>query len=433
MPHTKLTRLALAAATVLIITASVRAGEGDWPRFRGPNGQGISDATTVPAKWTADDYNWKVKLPGTGHSSPVLWGDRVFLTCSDAETAKRMIVCLKAADGSKVWQRDYESKTYMQNDANSFASSTPAADAGGIVVTWSTPEEITLVALDSGGKDVWRRNLGPLVAKHGSGQSPIILGDLVILANDQEDLNRMLMTGGPPSGKRAAGKSSLIALDRKTGQLRWQIARQTALAAYSTPCVYQPEGGRPEIIFTSTAHGITAVDPAAGKVNWEVGGIFKDRCVGSPVVAPGLVFAGYGMGTSGALYVAVRPGSAEKKAEIAYEIPKPVPLVPTPLVKDGRLYFWHDDGTVACLKVDTGEVVWREKAGGWYYGSPVWVGGRLYCIARNGDVVVLAGGDKFEALARVPLGETSFATPAVANGIMYLRTYNYLYSLGGKK
>ncbi|MCX5655906.1 MAG: PQQ-binding-like beta-propeller repeat protein, partial [Planctomycetota bacterium] len=268
MPHTKLTRLALAAAAVLIITAALRAGEGDWPRFRGPNGQGISDATTVPAKWTADDYNWKVKLPGSGHSSPVLWGDRIFLTCSDAETAKRMIVCLKSSDGSKVWQRDFESKTYAQNDANSFASSTPAADAGGIVVTWSTPEEITLLALDSGGKDVWRRNLGPLVAKHGSGQSPIILGDLVILANDQEDLNRMLMIGGPPSGKRAAGKSSLIALDRKTGQTRWQIERQTALAAYSTPCVYQPEGGRPEIIFSSTAHGITAVDPATGKVSW---------------------------------------------------------------------------------------------------------------------------------------------------------------------
>jgi outer membrane protein assembly factor BamB len=431
VPQTILSRLTLAAATVLIIAAGVTAGEGDWPRFRGPNGQGISDATTIPVKWTADDYNWKVKLPGTGHSSPVLWGDRIFLTCTDAESAKRMIVCLKAADGSKVWQRDYESKSYSQNNDNSFASASPAADAAGIVITWSTPEEITLLALDLDGKDVWRRSLGPLVAKHGSGQSPIIFGDLVILANDQEDLNRMPMPG--PSGSRPVGKSSLIAIDRKTGQTRWQIERQTGLAAYSTPCIYQAEGGKPEIIFSSTAHGITAVDPATGKVNWEVNGIFKDRCVGSPVFAPGLVFAGYGLGTRGLLYVAVRPGTAEKKAEVAYEIQKPVPLVPTPIVKDGRLYLWYDDGTVACLKVETGEVVWREKAGGSYYGSPVWVNGRLYCIARNGDVVVLAAGDKFEALARMPLGETSFATPAVANGVMYLRTLNYLHSLGGKK
>lgn len=433
MPPTKLTRLALAAATVLIVAAGVRAGEGDWPRFRGPNGQGASDATTVPVKWTESDYNWKVKLPGTGHSSPVLWGNKIFLTCTDAETARRLIVCLKASDGSKLWQRDYESKTYAQNDANSFASASPAADASGIVVTWSTPEEITLLALDMEGKEVWRRNLGPLVAKHGSGQSPIIFGDLVIFPNDQEDLNRMPMSSGPPQGQRAVGKSSLIAVDRKTGQTRWQTERQTALAAYSTPCIYQAEGGKPEIIFSSTAHGITAVDPATGKVNWEVNGIFKDRCVGSPVFAPGLIFAGYGLGTRGTLYVAVRPGSAEKKAEVAYEIPKPVPLVVTPIVKDGRLYLWYDDGTVACLKVETGEVVWREKAGGSYYGSPVWVSGRLYCIARNGDVVVLAAADKFEALARVPLGETSFATPAVAGGVMYLRTLNYLYSLGGKK
>lgn len=431
MPQTMLSRLALAAATILIIAAGVRAGEGDWPRFRGPNGQGISDATTIPVKWTESDYNWKVKLPGTGHSSPVLWGDRVFLTCTDAETAKRLIVCLKAADGSKLWQREYESKTYTQNNDNSFASASPAADASGIVVTWSTPEEITLLALDMDGKDVWRRNLGPLVAKHGSGQSPIIVGDLVILANDQEDLNRMTILGLPLN--RPVGKSSLIAVDRKTGQTRWQIERQTALAAYSTPCIYQAEGGQPQVIFSSTAHGITGVDPVAGKVAWEVGGIFKDRCVGSPVVAPGLVLAGYGLGTRGTLYVAVRPGSAGKKAEIAYEIQKPVPLVPTPIVRDGRLYLWYDDGTVACLKVETGEVVWRERAGGSYYGSPVWVAGRLYCIARNGDVVVLAAADKFEALARVPLGETSFATPAVAGGVMYLRTLNYLHSLGGKK
>jgi outer membrane protein assembly factor BamB len=433
VPHTILSRVALAAATVLIIAARAPAGDADWPRFRGPNGQGISEATTVPAKWTADDYNWKVKLPGTGHSSPILWGDRIFLTCTDAETAKRIIVCLKAADGSKIWQRDYGSKTYAQNNDNSFASSTPAADAGGIVVTWSTPEEIALLALDLDGKEVWRRGLGPLVAKHGSGQSPIIVGDLVVLGNDQEDLNRMPIWGGPPVGQRAVGKSSLIAIDRKSGRTRWQVERQTALTAYSTPCVRDGEGGRPEIIFASTAHGITAVDAASGKVNWEVGGIFKDRCVASPVLGPGLVFAGYGLGTRGTLYVAVRPGSAEKKAEVAYEIQKPVPLVPTPIVKDGRLYLWHDDGTVACLKAETGETIWREKAGGSYYGSPVWVSGRLYCIARNGDVVVLAAGDKFEALARVPLGETSFATPAVAGGVMYLRTYNYLYSLGGKK
>jgi outer membrane protein assembly factor BamB len=107
--------------------------------------------------------------------------------------------------------------------------------------------------------------------------------------------------------------------------------------------------------------------------------------------------------------------------------------VPTPLVKDGRLYLWCDDGVVSCLNVANGEVIWRERVGGSYYGSPVWVDGRLYCIARNGEAVVLAAGDKFEVLARVPLGEPSSATPAVAGGVMYLRTRSQLFSLGGRR
>ena len=423
----------LVALAFILAASGLRAGEADWPRFRGPNGAGISDATTVPVKWTEADYNWKVALPGIGHSSPVLWGSRIFLTSADAEGAKRLILCLDAADGRVLWQREYPLKAYEQNQNNCFASSTPAADADAVYLTWTTPEEVTLLALDHAGAEKWRRSLGPFIAKHGSGTSPIVFEDLVVLANDQEDLNRMLMPGAKAGQKRAVGTSFLVAVDRKTGQTRWQTERRTGLAAYSTPCVYTPDGGQPELIFTSTAHGVTAVDPRTGNVNWEVGDVFKDRCVGSPVFAPGLVLAGYGYGTRGTLYVAVRPGSREKgvAAAVAYELAKPVPLVPTPIVKDGRLFFWHDDGMVACLKVSTGEGVWRERAGGSFYGSPVWVNGRLYCIARNGDVVVLAASDTFEALARVPLGSQCFTTPAVAGGVMYLRTVSHLYSLGG--
>jgi outer membrane protein assembly factor BamB len=423
--------LVLFAAAIAGAATMAGAAEGEWSRFRGPNGTGISPATTIPVKWTQDDYNWKVTLPGTGHSSPVLWDKRLYLTCGDNGSGKRTLLCLDAADGRTLWQREYPSKTYNQNADNSFASSTPAADADGVVVTWTTPEEVVLLALDADGREVWRRNLGPFVSRHGSGTSPIVVGDLVVLSNDQEDMAWWFKLG--PS--RPEAKSFLVAVDRKTGQTRWQTERRTALAAYSTPCLYRPEGGTPELIFTSTAHGVTAIDPATGKVNWEVDKVFKDRCVGSPVCAPGLVIAGYGYGTRGSLYVAVRPGSRQIGVEptLAYELAKPVPLVPTPIVKDSRLFLWHDDGMVACLKVETGEQVWRERVGGAYYGSPVWVDGRLYCIAKTGEVVVLAAGDKFEVLARVPLGEASFATPAVAGGAMYLRTLSHLYSLGGKK
>jgi outer membrane protein assembly factor BamB len=430
-------RLSLIAAAVLITAAAVNAADDEWTRFRGPSGTGISAATTIPVKWTDADYNWKVELPGTGHSSPVVCGNRVYVTSADDETARRTVLCLSTADGHTLWRRDYESKTYPQNNANSYATATPACDAAGVVVTWTTPAEVVLVALDPDGKEVWRRGLGPFTAVHGSGTSPVVYGDKVILANDQEDLNRMPAPRNAKAGEqRAVGKSFLVALDRKTGEIRWQTDRRTGLAAYSTPCVYQAGGGRPELIFTSTAHGITAIDPDTGKVNWEMADLFKDRCSASPVCAPGLVIAGYGYGTNGTQYVAVRPGSKEKGVEpsLAYKIEKPVPLVPTPLVKDGRLFFWFDNGTVACLKAETGEQIWRDRVPDEaFYGSPVCVNDRLYCISRTGDVIVLAAGDKFELLAKVPLGEKSFATPAVSGGVMYLRTLSHLFSLGGKK
>ena len=421
-------------ALVLSVSLGAEAGEGPWSRFRGPNGTGISDATTVPAKWTEQDYNWKVKLPGIGHSSPVLWGHRIFLTCGDRTTATRTVLCLDTATGKTVWQRDYPSKTFRQNQDNSYASATPAADADGVVVTWSTPEEVVLLALDTEGREAWRRSLGPFVGGHGTGASPIIVEDLVVLPNDQEDPKALPSMYGP-NPTIPAGTSFLVAVDRKTGQTRWQAERRTTLAAYSTPCLSPSADGRPELIVTSTAHGITAVDPATGRVNWEFGNVFKDRCVGSPVAAPGLVIAGYGAGVQGALMVAVRPGSQENgvKPTLAYELKRPVPLVPTPVVKDGKLFLWGDDGVVACLRAASGETVWRERVGGAFYGSPVWVDGRLYCIAKNGEVFVLAASEKFVLLARVPLGEPSFATPAVADGVMYLRSRTQLVSVGGKR
>ncbi|MBC8868388.1 MAG: PQQ-like beta-propeller repeat protein [Planctomycetes bacterium] len=421
--------------TILVLLASSMnyADEGEWSRFRGPNGTGISEATTVPVRWTEKDYNWKIDLPGPGHSSPVVWDKRIFVTCGDPTTALRTTLCVDAQTGRTLWKHEEPSQTYGQHRDNSYASATPTVDADGVVITWTTPKAVMLLALDLQGRELWRRNLGPLISLQGSGSSPILYQDLVVLANDQEDMERS--PGRRKDGPNPAGRSFVVGVDRKSGEIRWQTETKTFLAGYSTPCVYQAEGGRPELIFSNTAHGIMAVDPTTGEVTWEFGQPFLDRAVISPVLAPGLVIAGHGAGIRGTRCIAVRPGSSGQGTvpTLAYAITKSLPMVPTPLVKDGRLFLWGDDGVVSCLRVATGETVWRERVEGGFYASPVWVGGYLYNVSKNGEVVVLAAGDAFEVLHRIPLGESSYATPAVAGGVMTLRTNSHLFSLGGRR
>jgi outer membrane protein assembly factor BamB len=431
------------------------ADDANWPRFRGPNGGGIGAAANVPIQWTTNDYRWKVRLSGIGHSSPVVWGSRLFVTCGEPATGRRIVLCLNAASGRTLWQREYESQMFSQSGDNSYATATPTADADGVVVTWTTPDQVTLLALDNQGRDLWRRDLGKYVCIHGSGSSPLIIDDLVVLDNDQEDPKALPPSVyAAPGAPKSAGSSFLIGLDRKTGQTRWQLGRATSQAAYITPCVYRPEGGRPEIILASTLHGVTGVDPATGTVKWELDKVlrghldsagaktnpqeeplFTERLVSSPVVADGLVFASEGRGSAGVRTVAVRPASDSNNTppKLAYEITKSVPLVPTPLARVGRLYLWADNGIVTCLRTTTGEILWREKVSGSFYSSPVCVNDRLYCAAKNGEVVILAAADKFEVLGRVPLGEKCFATPAIAGGVMYWRTTSHLFALGGEK
>ncbi len=420
-------------AVSLFFLRSVTADEEAWNRFRGPNGSGVSPAKTVPVRWTQDDYNWRIELPGHGHSSPVVWGNRIFLTCCDPSTALRTLLCVDAPTGDTLWKLDEPSTTYSQHRDNSYATATPTVDSDGVVVTWTTPEAVLLLALDLEGRELWRRNLGPLVSLQGSGSSPILFQDLVVLINDQEDMERS--PGRKPQGPNPKGRSFVVAVDRRTGATRWLTETETYLAGYSTPCVYQADNRDPELIFSTTAHGILALDPATGKTNWQFGQPFLDRAVISPVLAPGLVIAGHGAGIRGTRCIAVRPGSIEQGIEpsLAYELKTTIPMVPTPLVKDGRLFLWCDDGVVSCLRAATGETIWRERIEGAYFASPVWVNGYLYNISKAGEAVVLSATDEFKLIHQISLNETSYATPAVSGGVMYLRTSSQLYSLGGSR
>lgn len=389
----------------------------EWTRFRGPNGSGLSHAKTIPAKWTAADFNWKVKLPGAGHSSPVIWDGKIFVTAADGQAGTFFVLGFNLVDGGELWRREFALLPFPKHNYNTLASATPTADAERVYVCRTEPAHHTLLALDHRGQTIWERDLGPFSAQHGSGSSPILHDGKVILANEQD------------------GESFLIALDAATGEPRWKTPRDTVEAAYSTPCVYQPKDGPPALIFNGEAHGISALAPDTGKVLWEFAAAFDKRSVSSPFLAGDLILGSCGNGGGRNFVVALRPGDSVKgrPPELAYTVRRSAPYVPTGVCVGDWVFLWSDAGIVSRVHAATGEVKWQERVGGNFFSSPVCVDGRLFCISTSGEVVVVAAAEKFEVLARNPLDETTHSTPAVAGGRMLIHTRQHLISVGGAK
>jgi len=405
-------------AFLVILNADPVEGQ-QWARFRGPNGTGESEAVSIPVRWTDKDYRWTAKLPGVGHSSPVVWDDRVVVTAASEEGDKFTVLCLATADGAQRWSQTIATERYTKSALNSYASTTPALDAKHVYATWATPTKYVVAALSlEDGREVWRREFDPFRSEHGLAVSPLVWEDLVVVPNDQD------------------GPSWIIALDSSSGKTRWQADRRGGKdgAAFATPCVFQPEGGKAQLILSSRAHGISALEPRSGKTLWELP-VFQFRAVGSPTVAAGLIFATAGVGGVGRQMVAIRPGDPNGKADakVIYRPENPIPYVPVPVAKGNLVFLWQDRGVVTCLDGPTGKVLWRERVGGDYFSSPIRVADRLYCPTRNGEMVVLAASDHFRQLARFPLGEKTHATPAVAGDTMYVRTLSQLAAIGGKQ
>lgn len=403
-------RCSLSGALAVTLFASVASA--DWTRFRGPNGDGVAEGKYVD-KVSEGNIAWKADLPGKSHASPVLWKDRLFTTSADVDEGKRYVICLNAKDGKTIWTKEYDFSKYKQHADNSFSSATPTVDANGVYIAWSRPEKYEVLALDHDGKPLWSEDLGPYKSVQGSGTSPILVDGMVIVANDQE---------GP--------KSSLVALDSRTGAMQWKIDRKSGdKTAMSTPVVFRSKDGPAQVIFTCKAAGMTSVEPKTGQVLWESPKVFDARTVGSPVVAGDLVLAACGEGAAHRVLVAVRPGNPGDEPDVAYKVERVAPYVPTPLVAGDHAYLWGDSGQITCVKAATGEPVWNGKVGGLYYGSPILAGDVIWCVSRKGDLVGVRAGDKFEEVATLNLGEPSHATPAIADGKMYVRTVSRLICL----
>lgn len=388
----------------------------DWTRFRGPNGTGIGQPTGVAADFTDKDVRWKATLPGEGHSSPVLMGESVLVTAAQREAGKRHLVCLDTKTGKERWRQSFDFKVYHTHELNTAASATPTVDKERVYATWPSDQNFVVTAHTLAGKPVWQREFGAFPTQHGGASAPILYDGMLIFSREPENA---------PGG--------LVALDAKTGQTRWEVKRPSKDAPYAVPMLYQPEKTAPmQLLFASTAQGITSVEAATGKVLWDLPGLFSLRCVGSPIFAGGLIFAGTGVGNGSRLFVALRPGANGGKPELAWKQTRNTPYVPCPLYANDLLFLWGDGGVVHCVKPTTGETVWLERVGGNFYGSPVFCEGKLWATSNKGELVVIAAEKTFKVLGRHDLGEITNATPAFGEKTLYLRTLSHLTAVSGK-
>ncbi len=398
---------------VVAILLSFSVGEcDDWPRFRGKNGDGISSLQGVPVQWTEDDYEWKVDLPGVGHSSPVLWGELLFVA-SGQDDGTRMLLCLNAITGETLWSQTVQLDPEPHvSDRNSYGSSTPLVDGERIYIAFADKERYLFSAYNHEGQPVWSEDLGPFNSMHGQGHSPILHGEMVILANDQ------------------SGPSFVIALNRQTGEEVWRSPRADRRAAYSTPMVLAVEGQKPQLICVSGATGITGLDLETGAERWGSGEL-PMRAVASPVYGDGVLLASCGKGGRGHHMVAVEPSFdvTTKQPNIRWTRTQSLPYVPSPIISDGILYLWADEGIVLSVDLKTGETIDRVRVGGNYYSSPIMIDHKLYCPADDGQIAVVATAPKLKVLGKSPLGDHIHSTPAVGNGRVYFRGFHTLACL----
>lgn len=440
--HRFLLSLAVAAVVILPARALPRAVD-DWPQWRGPEGAGIGRGTGYPEKWSATEHiAWKAAIPGKGHSSPVIWGNRLFITTAIqgeqipgrkapdhlgfdfkpgylhpdsvgvdyANTLK--VLALDAETGAIVWDRTvYAGPMYdNRHSSNTYASASVVTDGK---MVYASFESEGFYAFDFDGTPKWHVSFGGMAkAGLGPGTSPILHGPLVILQADLE------MGEG----------SSIVALDRMTGKEVWRTKRANR-RSWATP-ILVTAGGRTELI-ASGAEAVFAYDPLTGAELWRTDGT-RSHPIPSFVAGHGLVIAT--AGSSNKVGFAIRPGPDGQQGEtrVAWRHNRGTAYVTSPILIGDYVYFVTDAGVMTCLDVKTGTVIYeggRVPVPATFRASPVAFGDRILLTSEEGDTFVIRAGPKHEVLATNPIGEPVWASAALANGRVYLRTDKHVFAI----
>ncbi len=387
----------------------------NWTRFRGDNGQGIDSTGNVPVVWDSSDYRWEIALPGSGNASPVVWGNKIFVTCADDEKDIGYLMAVDERDGKILWQKEFTVTDISLHNNNKLDAATPAVDGTQVYTIWYSKEKTELVALDHSGNLNWKAKFGGIESRHGGGSSLMLTDKYVVFTREQEE--------------GSSENSSWMAVDKHTGKTAWELERESAEAnSFATPILVKADKGTKQLIFGSQAHGLTGLDPETGQVLWERKDMFSARVVASPVYSEGLII----IGRKGKTFVIELDPNTNQAADSAlYSLPNNLsPYVPTPIVVGGLLFLFMDSGSVACLRLATGEVLWKERPAGDIFGSPVCVDGNLYCITKAGNVLVIHAGSTYQLYGIYDLGEGSFSTPVMCGTGMVFRTFTQLMLLG---
>lgn len=411
-------------ATALLTSVALHAE--NWPCFRGPTRQGVSAETNMPLHWNAtSNVVWKIPIPGESWSSPIVWGDRVFVTTATEEGTSCRVLCLDRKAGKAFWNREaFQQRPGHKNNRNSYATPTPCTDGQQVYAVFG---DGSFAALNFSGQVVWTNRDFPFYGEHGLGTSPILWNDLLIMARD----------GSHPPPETGPGWHSpwdqafLVALDTRTGKVRWKASRGLSRIAHVVPNVWTAPDGHAELV-SGAGDVVQGFQPLTGERLWTSKNI-GEGVVPSIVLGVGLAFTASGWEGRESIK-AFRPGEKGDLGEsnLVWEQRKGMPHIPSFLYLKPYLYTINEGGVAMCLKEDTGEIVWQERAGGAYSASPVGAEGRIYFISDAGETTVIAAGPQFKVLAKNPLGEKVQASMAVSQGRLYIRTANNLYALGGK-
>jgi len=411
--------LRLLSLASVLLPFSALAAEEEWPEFRGPQQQGISNAKNVPTKWGADDnVAWKVEVPGKGWSSPSLSGGKIYLTSAIGEPSTGVTLhalCLDAKDGHTLWDTELfkpdDATAAAMHRKNSLASPTPIVADGRVYVHFG---HMGTAALDLAGKVLWKQTELKYAPVHGAGGSPTLYQGELIFSCD------------------AAQNPFVVGLDAATGKVRWKTPRNTTAKkpfSFSTPLVITVEG-KPQVISPGSGF-VGGYDPTDGHEIWRVRYGEGYSVIPRPVYAQGLLFVSSCFDRP-VLY-AIRPEGAKGDATdtaIAWSLNKGAPHTPSALVLGDEVYVVSDAGIATCADAKTGTVHWTQRLPGNYSASPVAAEGRIYFQNETGIGTVIKAGTKFEELGTNTMGEPTLATPAVADNTLYLRGEKHLWRIG---